>query len=128
MQRANYQFYDGLFDKLIFIPVEINGFHVTAMFDTGAAISIIANSLARKIKACVIENPLTAVNNNGKSFRIEKAAVSSINLGGITIENAVSGIIPDRLFRLRRRRQRKNVSCADVFGMGHYLSLLLADR
>lgn len=50
MQRANYQFYDGLFDKLIFIPVEINGFHVTAMFDTGAAISIIANSLARKSK------------------------------------------------------------------------------
>ncbi len=98
MQRANYQFYDGLFDKLIFIPVEINGFHVTAMFDTGAAISIIANSLARKIKACVIENPLTAVNNNGKSFRIEKAAVSSINLGGITIENAVSGIIPDDYF------------------------------
>ena len=94
MQKEEYKLNNDLFDNLIFITAKIGDEDILTMFDTGASISIISQSLANRLN-CRTESSLSAGNNNGKSLTLESGFIDRIEICGLAIENLKVGIVPD---------------------------------
>lgn len=94
MQKETYELKNDLFDSLIFIIVKVRCEDILVMFDTGASISIISQSLAKRLD-CQTVGWLTAGNNNGKLFSVEKGLLNGMEICGLPIENSEVGIVPD---------------------------------
>lgn len=97
MRKVEYRLNNTLFDSLIFVTIKVGKDDILAMFDTGASISIISQSLAKKFN-CLSNQSLSAGNNNGKSFRLESGCIDRIEICGLPITNVKVGILPDSCF------------------------------
>ena len=53
------------FANLLFVNVQIGDVRATALFDTGAGMTVIAQSLLRRLRAAPEKEVLRAGNNNG---------------------------------------------------------------
>lgn len=97
MQREE-RFYHDLFDKLIFFTVKADCKDILVMYDTGATISVISESLAASLH-CRAKNSRLAVGNSaGHLFTMESALLDRIELCGLTVENVEVGVVPDQYF------------------------------
>lgn len=92
--KETYRLNNDLFDSLIFITVKVHDEDILVLFDTGASISIISQSLAKRFDFQTV-GWLTAGNNNGKLFTIEKGHLNGLEICGLPIENSEVGIVPD---------------------------------
>lgn len=99
MQKKEHRLNNDLFDNLIFITIKVGHENILAMFDTGASISIISQSLAKKFH-CLTDHSLSAGNNNGKLLTLESSYIDRIEICGLEIENLEIGIVPDNYFDL----------------------------
>lgn len=97
MQNEEYRLNNDLFDNLIFITVNVGDEDILVMFDTGASISIISQSLAKRFN-CQTGHSLSGGNNNGKSLTLESGFIDRIEICGLAINNLKVGIVPDNYF------------------------------
>lgn len=97
MPNKEYRLKNDLFDSLIFITVKVGAEDISAMFDTGASISIISQSLAKRLNS-VPDQSVTARNNNGKPLTLDIGGLDRIEICGLPIENVKVGILPDNSF------------------------------
>ena len=75
------------FANLLFVNVQIEDVRATALFDTGAGMTVIAQSLLHRLRAAPEKEILRAGNNNGVVRGLQTAVIPNIRLGNVCVEN-----------------------------------------
>ena len=88
------------FANLLFVNVQIGDVRSTALFDTGAGMTVIAQSFLRRLRAAPEKEVLRAGNNNGVVRTLQTAVIPSIRLGDVCLENCKVLVTDDADFAL----------------------------
>lgn len=88
------------FANLLFVNVQIGDVRATALFDTGAGMTVIAQSLLRRLRAAPEKDALRARNNNGVVRGLQTAVIPNIRLGDVCMENGKVLVTDDADFAL----------------------------
>ena len=88
------------FANLLFVNVQIGDVRATALFDTGAGMTVIAQSLLRRLRAAPEKEVLRAGNNNGVVRALQTAVIPNIRLGNVCMENCKVLVTDDADFAL----------------------------
>lgn len=83
------------FANLIFLPVNLSGVALTAMFDTGAGLSFVSETAARLAGIQEACGSARVGNNNGDVSAIKLSRLARLNLGGQTLCDLPIGLLPD---------------------------------
>lgn len=86
------------FANLIFLPIQLQGMQMTACFDTGASISIITESTAKKLSMKKQNQILPAGNNQGTDLSLETGTLEELCILDRKLTDVCLGILPDRAF------------------------------
>ena len=71
------------FSNLLFLDLRVAGADITALFDTGAGMTVITRSAAERLGARMEQATLPAGNNSGLVRRLQTAVLSDVRLGDI---------------------------------------------
>jgi predicted aspartyl protease len=82
-------------DGSIFIPLSINGTTATYFFDTGAWISCMSESEARRLKLSVRETSGTLGNSSGTRVGFRTAIAREVVIGNVRFRDVSFAIFPD---------------------------------
>ena len=88
------------FANLLFVNVQIGDVRATALFDTGAGMTVIAQSLLHRLRAAPEKEVLRAGNNNGVVRALQTAVIPNIRLGDVCMENCKVLVTDDADFAL----------------------------
>lgn len=88
------------FANLLFVNVQIGDMRSTALFDTGAGMTVIAQSLLRRLRAAPEKEVLRAGNNNGMVRALQTAVIPNIRLGDVYMENCKVLVTDDADFAI----------------------------
>ncbi len=88
------------FANLLFVNVQIGDMRATALFDTGAGMTVIAQSLLHRLRAAPEKEILRAGNNNGVVRGLQTAVIPSIRLGDVCMGNCKVLVTDDADFAL----------------------------
>ena len=88
------------FANLLFVNVQIGDVRATALFDTGADMTVTAQSLLHRLRAAPEKEILRAGNNNGVVRALQTAVVPNIRLGDVCMENCKVLVTDDADFAL----------------------------
>ena len=88
------------FANLLFVNVQIGDVRATALFDTGAGMTVIAQSLLRRLRAAPEKDVLRAGNNSGVVRGLQTAVIPNIRLGDVCMENGKVLVTDDADFAL----------------------------
>ena len=86
---------DDKFGNLLFVNVLIDGVDTVALFDTGAAMSVVTKSLLEKLGKNEENEHLKAGNNSGKIQSLPTVAVSNVQIGDIVIDTLKTVVVKD---------------------------------
>ncbi|WP_167956167.1 retropepsin-like aspartic protease [Anaerosporobacter faecicola] len=86
------------FENLILLPVCLNGVETIAMFDTGAGLSFVTESLAKKVDLQKEDSAGVAGNNNGATLAFEKGKGKQFTIADKQVTDLTVGILPDEAF------------------------------
>lgn len=86
------------FANLIFLPIQLQGMQMTACFDTGASISVLTESTAKKLSMKKQNQILHAGNNQGTALSLETGVLEELCIQNRKLTNVCLGILPDRAF------------------------------
>jgi len=89
------------FANLLFVNVRIRGEKVSALFDTGAGMTVVARNTLERLGAVTENGFLRAGNNNGLLRRLQTAVLSDVRLGDIRMEKLRVLVADDADFALR---------------------------
>jgi predicted aspartyl protease len=78
------------------VPLSINGQSIPLIFDTGANLSVLIESLAKKLNLTLIDAPIDVANITGSKVRVRLGVASEVNIGNVSVRNAVFMVMPDR--------------------------------
>ena len=88
------------FANLLFVNVQMGDVRAIALFDTGAGMTVIAQSLLRRLRAAPEKEVLRAGNNNGVVRALQTAVIPDIRLGNVCMENCKVLVTDDADFAL----------------------------
>ena len=88
------------FANLLFVNLQIGDVRSTALFDTGAGITVIAQSLLYRLCAAPEKEVLRAGNNNGVVRTLQTVVIPNIRLGDVCMENCKVLVTDDADFAL----------------------------
>jgi predicted aspartyl protease len=80
------------------IPLKINGTEVEFVFDTGANISTVTRSFARKLSLKMLIGEIEVGTSTDKKVKANLAYADSVNIGNFTCYNALFLVVDDELF------------------------------
>ena len=69
------------FANLLFVNIQIGNVNTTSMFDTGAGMTVIKQSLLHRLHAAPEKEDLRAGNNNGVVRAFQTATIPGIQIG-----------------------------------------------
>jgi predicted aspartyl protease len=78
------------------VPVSINGKPATYLFDTGAWISVVAESEARRLGLEIRAGTATLSEPSGRGVRIRMAVANDVRLGAMRFQDVSFAIVPDK--------------------------------
>ena len=88
------------FANLLFVNIQIGDVRAIALFDTGAGMTVIAQSLLHRLRAASEKEVLRAGNNNGVVRAFQTAVIPGIQIGDICMENCKVLVTDDEDFAL----------------------------
>ena len=88
------------FANLLFVNIRIGNVNAAALFDTGAGMTVITQSLLHRLHAAPEKEALRAGNNNGVVRAFQTAIIPSIQIGDICMENCKVLVTDDANFEL----------------------------
>lgn len=91
---------DKKFYNLLFVNVRIQNITAVALFDTGASMTVIAQSLLDKLGDVEENGHLRAGNNNVLTRELHTSVVSDIQIGDICIDALQSLVVEDADFNM----------------------------
>ena len=91
---------DCRFANLLFVDIQIGNVNAAALFDTGAGMTVIAQSLLHRLRAAPEKEILRAGNNNGVVRGLQTAVIPNIRLGDVCMENCKALVTDDADFAL----------------------------
>lgn len=94
------------FANLLLVNVQIGDVRATALFDTGAGMTVIAQSLLHRLRAAPEKEILRAGNNNGVVRGLQTAVIPNIRLGDVCMENCKVLVTDDADFVLNDENGR----------------------
>lgn len=83
------------FMNLFLINVIIDEETIPLVFDTGASITVISESLSKSVKAIPLSDSVTAGNNTGNIETVFKSIIPKLRIGNNTIKNLSLIVVPD---------------------------------
>ncbi|MEZ5425911.1 MAG: retropepsin-like aspartic protease [Pyrinomonadaceae bacterium] len=78
------------------IPVEINGKTESMIFDTGANLSTVTETLAGKLNLQIIEVQFDVTSITGEKIKAKAAVAEELKLGNVVVKNVVFIVFPDK--------------------------------
>ena len=109
-------FSESKFANLIFLPIQVNFQKIIAFFDTGASISFIKESVAKKLGLKLNKDIKKGGNNNGGEFEFSTCTVENINIGNINISNVIVGVIHDESLDFGTDDEGNTFPASFIFG------------
>ena len=94
------------FANLLFVNVQIGNANAAALFDTGACMTVITQSLLHRLRAASEKEVLRAGNNNGVVRALQTAVIPNIRLGDVCMENCKVLVTDDADFALNDENGR----------------------
>lgn len=91
---------DNSFGDLLFVNVRIQDTETTALFDTGAGMTVVARSILEQLGAAAENNALRAGNNNGLLRTLQTAVISNVRFGDVCVEQLRVLVTDDADFAL----------------------------
>ena len=91
---------DSKFANLLFVNVQMVDVSATALFDTGAGMTVIAQSLLQRLRVVPEKEALRAGNNNGVVRALQTAVLPPIRLGDVCMKNCKVLVTDDADFAL----------------------------
>ena len=91
---------DCRFANLLFVNIQIGNVNATALFDTGAGMTVIKQSLLNRLRAAPEKEPFRAGNNNGVVRAFQTAIIPGIRIGDICTEKCKVLVMDDDYFAL----------------------------
>ncbi|MCM1103808.1 MAG: retroviral-like aspartic protease family protein [Clostridium sp.] len=88
-------FSDQTFENLIFLPITVNDTEVTALFDTGAGMSFLSQSMADRLGDLQTRSSVRGGNNQGVENTYQTVCVNRIQIGTMLLTAQDIGILPD---------------------------------
>ena len=88
------------FANLLFVNVQIGDVRATALFDTGAGMTVIKQSLLHRLHTAPEKESFCAGNNNGVVRAFQTATIPSIRIGDICTEKCKVLVMDDDYFAL----------------------------
>ncbi len=88
------------FANLLFVNIRIGNVNTAALFDTGAGMTVITQSLLHRLHAAPEKEALRAGNNNGVVRAFQTAIIPSIQIGDSCMENCKVLVTDDANFEL----------------------------
>lgn len=79
----------------LFAPLTIHGVSATYILDTGAAISMMSESEAKRLGLTILETTAKVSDANGTVSAVRLAEAPDVRIGGIYLRNVAFGISPD---------------------------------
>lgn len=83
------------FMNLFLINISIDGKMIPLVFDTGASITAISQSVAGSVGAISSSDSVTVGGNTGKTETVSKSIIPTFNIGNNTVENLSVIVVPD---------------------------------
>lgn len=83
-------------DKDGHLPLEINGHKVALAFDSGANLSVLTSSMAKKLGLQIIETSIDVVAIAGNKVKARLAVARRVRLGNATIRNSIFLVFDDK--------------------------------
>lgn len=78
------------------IPVEIGGKTESMIFDTGANLSTVTETLARKLNLQIIEVQFDVTSITGEKIKARAGVAKELKLGNVIVENVIFIVFPDK--------------------------------
>ena len=88
------------FANLLFVNVQIGDAEVAALFDTGAGMTVVAQSLLDRLHAAPEKESFRAGNNTGMVRRLQTAVVPGLRIGDVRTEKCRVLVMDDADFAL----------------------------
>lgn len=79
----------------LYVPLEINGHSESFIFDTGANISTINESEAKKLGLVIYESDVEVGSISGNTVRSRLGVAKQLQIGNVTLKNVVFLVFPD---------------------------------
>jgi len=83
------------FMNLFLINITVDGKFIPLVFDTGASITAISESVADSIGAIPLKDKITVGGNTGKIETVSKYMIPEFEIGDNTIKNLIVIVVPD---------------------------------
>lgn len=81
----------------IHLPVRINKHRAKGIFDSGAGISLVSESYAKRHGIVYLDSTeTTAISASGASIPYLPAIIQKMEIGGLLVHNLKVGIVPDK--------------------------------
>ncbi len=81
--------------NLFLINIIIDEESIPLVFDTGASITVISESLAKSVETILLSDSITAGNNTGKNETFFRSIIPKLRIGDNTIENLSLVVLSD---------------------------------
>lgn len=116
MAATKIGFSENAFCNLIFIPVTLNGVRMTALFDTGAAMSFVTASAAAQAGIVSNGGTVTCGNNNGEILQNATGELEYLQIADRKIREIAVGILPDAAFDFGTDEQGNTFPASMILG------------
>jgi hypothetical protein len=82
--------------NLLNLPVQINGKLMDFVFDTGANLSVVTSSTAKKLNLKVIESSVSVGSSTDVKVKSKLAVAPQLKIGNLTVNNVVFLVLEDK--------------------------------
>ena len=89
-----------VFENLLFVDVTVGCETGVALFDSGAQKTVVSEGFLKRSKSDLLEETITAGNNNGQSMALNRGMLKSIKIADKELTNLDVLVIADDMFKM----------------------------
>lgn len=95
MKSSILPFASQAFENLIFFPIAVNNIETIAMFDTGAGMSFLSESIVKQMQEMQSGTAVNAGNNQGKISTYRTVRLDRLQIGDAEFQAQEVGVLPE---------------------------------
>lgn len=104
------------FMNLFLIDISVDGETIPFVFDTGATITVISESVANSVNTIILPDTVRAGGNTGSVESFSKRKISTFNIGNNSVEDLSVIVVPDKQLHFGIDKEGNNLSVSGFLG------------
>ncbi len=104
------------FMNLFLIDISVDGETIPFVFDTGATITVISESVANSVNTIILPDTVRAGGNTGSVESFSKRKISTFNIGNNSVEDLSVIVVPDKQLHFGIDKEGNDLSVSGFLG------------